>query len=314
MKEMTSEVCDRMRRMRIEHYGHRGKSSFARDLGIPISTYVHYEIDRLPPIDILLRASRLTHTRLDWLISGVGERREPLPTRRSPRIEALLRRIEALLQARPGELPQLELALAQIERQLEPGGRLSDAMTAAARHGPQELIPILGSTAAGTAHYWHELAELQAGPEADARLESLIEACAGPGEETAAQFGQRSLTGAVSLVQCSQPNDHGLVEFLCAPDFKARHPRSVAWRIDGESMAPRYLDGDFVLASPDVPAATGHPCVARQRGQIGVNCKLFAQTGDQVQLIPVNPDYPTQELPESELLWAWRVLGSVRLA
>ena len=65
--------------------------------------------------------------------------------------------------------------------------------------------------------------------------------------------------------------------------------------------------------SPDAPAVDGHPCVARQQGQIGVNCKLFQQQGDEIALVPVNEQFAIQRFPTNQLLWARRVLYSVRL-
>src|SRR5262249_25130369 len=88
----------------------------------------------------------------------------------------------------------------------------------------------------------------------------------------------------------------------------------IAWRIDGSSMAPRYRDGDFVIVSPHLPAADGYPCVAHQRGQIGVNCKIFKREGADVVLIPINESSSLQRFNAGELVWAHRVLLSVRLS
>jgi hypothetical protein len=53
--------------------------------------------------------------------------------------------------------------------------------------------------------------------------------------------------------------------------------------------------------------------VARQAGQIGVNCKLYQPRGDRIALIPVNPQHSVQWIAADQVLWAHRVLFSVRL-
>jgi hypothetical protein len=53
--------------------------------------------------------------------------------------------------------------------------------------------------------------------------------------------------------------------------------------------------------------------VARQTGQIGVNCKLYRAEGDDILLIPINEAYEMQRVPKVSINWAWRVLASVRL-
>jgi phage repressor protein C with HTH and peptisase S24 domain len=121
------------------------------------------------------------------------------------------------------------------------------------------------------------------------------------------------LIETASLVQLSRPDELGFIEFLDCPSIKAKHPRAIAWRIDGDSMSPRYEDDDFVIVSPDEPAAEGYPCVAHQTGQIGVNCKIYSRAGDDVILIPINESAPPHRVKAGEIAWAHRVLYSVRL-
>ncbi|MFV0445890.1 MAG: S24 family peptidase [Planctomycetaceae bacterium] len=300
--------------LRTLHYGLRGKAKFAQALGIRRSSYAHYEIDRVPPAEILLRAARVTRTRLEWLISGEGEASEPVSSPTSQYADRLAARLRTILHAHPELIPQGEVFLGLLSQLHETvTGPAQRATQMLERPGLDHLVPIVGSTSAGTARYWHELPDSTDGPVADAQLESRIAQCTEPTVETAAQFGQTTAEGVVSLVQLSEPDQRGVIEFLAAPEFKAAHPRCVAWRIDGDSMAPRYCDGDFVLTSPLAPAENGYACVARQAGQLGVNCKLFRQVEDTVWLIPVNANHPTQVLPRAEIVWAWRVLASVRV-
>jgi hypothetical protein len=180
-----------------------------------------------------------------------------------------------------------------------------------------DLVPVIGSTAAGPARFWEELDQSSGGPEADRRLEELLS----QNSEHAVRRSNLVMVTPdsdqsrdVALIQLSQPDVLGFVEFLSCPAVKLKYPKAVSWRIDGVSMSPRHEDGDFVITSPDHPAIEGHPCVARQQGQIGVNCKIYRRDGDDVVLIPVNESLSPQRCNVKELLWAHRVLYSVRLA
>lgn len=310
-------ICARLSAVRHEHFGPRGKARFARELGIRPSTYHHYEWERTPPVEVLVRAARVTGTDLVWLLTGeTAAESGPGPAEPGPE-HSVVSRLQRLLQLRPELERSVAGFLSLLEEMAdsfpEPQTPLSDEPPAASDRG---LIPIVGGTAAGTAHYWRELTESGGVPEAERRLDELLQ------EHTRRAVHEAELLAAVpdaqpgrpvSLVQFSRPDELGLIEFLNCPDAKARYPQAVAWRVDGDSMAPRYRDGDLVLTSPDQAAVEGHPCVARQRGQIGVNCKIFRRDGPDVVLVPINEAYGAQRIRTDDLLWAWRVLYAVRL-
>ena len=50
----ANSIIDRVVLLRQQYSGDRGKSKFARSLGISASTYNYYENNRIPPIEILL--------------------------------------------------------------------------------------------------------------------------------------------------------------------------------------------------------------------------------------------------------------------
>lgn len=307
----TPAICRRLRALREEFFGTRGRSQFARELGIGPSTYAHYETDRVPSAPLLLQASRITRTSLVWLISGDGPR--AAADADVDRDSKVLEQIRQLLTERP----ELEKPLSRFVAGLSVQSATGSHSQAAAADHRRGLIPVLGSTAAGPARYWEELPTIAEGPAIDRRLETLLEHVRPRDHrdaETVTRIAAHEIgTGRVALVQYSTPDERGILEFLDAPGVKARHPAAVAWRIDGDSMSPRYSDGDFVLTSSDAPAVENQPCVARQRGQIGVNCKLFRRDGQDVLLIPINEQHPVQRVRATSLLWAWRVIGSVRI-
>ena len=63
-------MADRLRNVRILKFGPRGKSAFAKALGIPLQTYVHYEQGRIPPPDLLARIMSVARVNPSWLKSG----------------------------------------------------------------------------------------------------------------------------------------------------------------------------------------------------------------------------------------------------
>lgn len=315
MKPTNRDLRNRLAEIRLRHFGPRGKSRFARELGLQPSTYNHYEKDRTPPVDLLVLAARLTRTSLTWLLTGHGPIEAEAAERVDPEAGAIVERLEQLLARRP----DLKRSAADFVELMERAAGTSEP--AVTPHGASirvdELVPVVGSTAAGPARFWSEVEGSTVDPPADSRLEQLLqqqsERRVRPAELTAAVPDVPSAE-SVSLIQLSRPDETGIVEFLGCGAVRSKYPRAVAWRIDGDSMAPRYRDGDFVIGAPDVPAVEGHPCIARQRGQIGVNCKIFHREGNRISLIPVNESSPTQTSDESDLLWAQRVLFSVRVS
>lgn len=306
----AAKICQRLRKLRLEMFGPRGRSRFARELGIGVSTYSNYENHRLPPATLLLRAAEVTGASLQWLVSG-KECPSDDALAAGDQCRELLIAVERVISQQPDLLPQL----AEYVRRLDAASNPLSTSSAKDRQSAG-LIPLVGSTAAGPARFWSEVSGAAEGQQVDSRLEALLEeldstAEIRPGNLSSAPA--RSAPQRVSLIQFANPDEEGLLEFVDAPAVWMRHPRAVAWRIDGDSMSPRFADGDLVLTSPEHPAIENQPCVARQAGQIGVNCKLYRREGDDVLLIPINERHRVQRVEGDSLIWAWRVLCSVRL-
>ena len=66
----TAAICERLKHVRIQVCGTRGQSHFAALLQLSPSTYNYYEKGRIPPVDVLDRAAKVTGAPLLWLIRG----------------------------------------------------------------------------------------------------------------------------------------------------------------------------------------------------------------------------------------------------
>jgi transcriptional regulator with XRE-family HTH domain len=66
----TAAICERLKQVRVQVCGTRGQSHFAALLNLSPSTYNYYEKGRIPPVDVLDRAARVTGAPLLWLIRG----------------------------------------------------------------------------------------------------------------------------------------------------------------------------------------------------------------------------------------------------
>ncbi|MEI7835636.1 MAG: S24 family peptidase, partial [Planctomycetota bacterium] len=186
---------------------------------------------------------------------------------------------------------------------------------ATATHGGADRaawVPVLGRSAAGVAQFWSDakqaagitqLADLIARQGGTQHLQPMIVSAA-----------DGAVPGPVWLVTLDSPGTDGVVEFLAAPDLKARYADAFALRIDGDSMSPDIRHGDLVVLSPSAAAQDGHAAVIQLDGQIGVTCKLLRRAGGNVHLLPINEAFPSQTFPANNVLWALRVLARVRLS
>ena len=69
-KNPANEICRRVVELRLKAAGPRGKSKFAKQLGISPSTYDYYEGSRTPPAEMLVRIAEVAGADLHWLLTG----------------------------------------------------------------------------------------------------------------------------------------------------------------------------------------------------------------------------------------------------
>ena len=331
-KSPRPEICGRIAQLRLETAGARGKSSFAKQLGLSPSTYDYYEATRVPPADVLVRIAAVAGADLRWLLTG-EDRAEAGP----PADHPVLRRAAALLAKSPDAAKPLAAFLdilaevgrfpakpkpvagqedpppAEPDEEPPPKPPADEAERAAPSPKQRGLgwIPVLGRSAAGVAHFWRD----GQGPAGLTTLDELIARHASGEADvraaTVAEADGRDET-AVRIVTLACPEAGEVSQFVDAPRIKARWSDAFALRIDGDSMAPDIRHGDLAIVSPSVPAVDGRAAIVQLRGQIGVTCKLFSRREETVHLVPVNDRYEIATFPAAELVWALRVLGRVR--
>ena len=318
------ETCQRLERLRREIFGPRGRAAFARALGISPSTYNYYEKTRPPPADLLARAADVTGADAEWLLTGRGDPFPAAPSKdRDTELSQDLHGALARFSDRAGATPKgaaarvaLERLLSEVRRTLPPAEDPWEPYLGAVK---ATCVPIIGRTAAGLLAQWEDFfaghdesdtldgfigrLEGKAGRQRPADMQS-----ADPGLPPEAPFGREA-----RLIQLSEPTPDGCVEFVDLAGVQEVAPGTFGLRVDGDSMAPRILDGDIVISRRDALPEPGQTVIVRLQGRIGVTVKLWRPEGDRVHLIPVNEAYDPTVCRRDDVLWACRVLGVVRL-
>ncbi len=313
-------IIERIIHLREQHSGIRGKSKFARSLGISASTYNYYENNRIPSLKILLKISEVTGADLNWLLTG---KKTPKTDIKEPEIftfgsnKSLFQKLDNLLKVNPKwEEPisaffELLCEKKVFEKEIYP--EIHPVKSAR-----PSWIPVLGRTAAGIIHFWDK--EILPKPkQAVTELDELVKKHIGKTILSSAD-GKVSIDlqalplvegiekWQANLIQVSGQEQNEIVEFVQCEEVFELFPDSFALHIDGDSMSPRINDGDVVILSPSVPAAQGQIGVVRLSKQIGVTCKLIRSTEQNVHLIPINERYETKVVAKKDLLWALAVL------
>ncbi len=317
-KSDDNAIIERIKFLRQQFAGIRGKSKFARALGISPSTYSYYEDDRVPPVDLLLKICEVTGADLHWLLEG----KEAAENSAFGLNGELLQKLDVLFTKNP-ELK--EPALAFIKLLCEKKGleeKLGYEVSATGRVRPG-WIPILGRTAAGIVHFWDQTL-LPDPKQAVTQLEDLVEEHLGKkivnskDGSVSIDLQTKALLDGIkieqaNLIQVSGTKEKQIVEFVQCEEIHKLFPDSFALQIDGDSMSPKINDGDIVIVSPSVSAVQGQIAIARIANQIGVTCKLIRTTDKDVHLIPINERYETKVLNKKDLLWALAVLCHVSI-
>ena len=311
-------LIERIKFLRKQYAGGRGKSKFARALGISASTYSYYENDRVPPIELLLKICEITGADLQWLLTGSRTEKK---LAFGPNNE-LLQKLDDLFTNNP-EMTRAVLAFTELLCEKKGLEKQLYRVTQPAKPEHPGWIPVLGRTAAGMVHFWDKTF-LPQPKQAITELDELVKKHIGKTVLGSAD-GAMSIDlqaqplienlkrKQVNLIKVGGTEKEQIVEFVQCQEIHKLFPDSFALHIDGDSMSPRINDGDIVILSPSVPAAQGQIGIARLANQIGVTCKLIRITANEVHLIPINERYETKVVAKNDLLWALAVLCHIRV-
>lgn len=319
----VNAIIERIRLIREQFAGKRGKSKFAHSLDISPSTYNYYENNRVPPIEILLKICDVTGTDLEWLLTG-KKAGNISKTRLNNQAESynytLMRKIDTILSSSPELAEPISAFIDILSQKKGIEKHISQSRKEFNKDRPA-WIPVLGRTAAGLVHFWQQ----QTIPEtkqAVTELDELVKKYTGKeiigfaGGTISVDLQAKVVIDGLkkseaNLVQISSIQSDDIVEFVQCEQIHQLFNDSFALRVDGDSMSPRVNDGDIIIISPSVPAAQGQIGVVHVKNQIGVTCKLIRMADENVHLIPINEKYETKIVNKSDLLWALAVLCHV---
>lgn len=312
-------VIQRIVKVRTDIAGVRGRSKFAKALGLSPSTYSYYEQDRLAPVSILLKISEITGVDLHWLLTGLTEKDGGV-LQQHPR---LARQLSSFLRSNPASAGTIEAFVELLSEKM-----VVESDHAVRNHSPEfsrsSWIPILGRTAAGVVHLW-EQTDLSDSKEVVTKLQSLIKEHTNSNVansrigrmcvdfQAKPPFFKAMEAKRANLVQISPSHGEQIVQFIESEEIRRSFPDCFALQIDGDSMSPRINDGDVVILSPSAPAAQGQVAVVCISNQIGVTCKIIRITDEVVHLIPINERYETKVVSKKDLVWALSVLCHIKL-
>lgn len=312
-------VIGRIIQLRQGYAGSRGKSKFAKALGLKSSTYSYYEQGRLPKMPVLLKICEITGTDMHWLLTG----QTACQTQPSSKHSELATKLSSLLAKNPASAEPILAFVEFLTDKVAIDAQPSRDDRVEAETSRPDWIPILGRTAAGTVHFWQQ-SSLPSAETAVVELDALVKKYTDKAIMSTLD-GQmdidlrskpllEALRGAqANLVQIAPNAEDDIVQFVESEPIRRLFRDSFALEIDGDSMAPRINDGDIVVLSPSVPAVQGHVAVARLTGQIGVTCKIIRTTDEQVHLIPINERYDTKIVSRKDLLWSLAVLCHIKI-
>ena len=83
-------------------------------------------------------------------------------------------------------------------------------------------------------------------------------------------------------------------------------PRAFAVSVAGDSMEPRYHEGDVAFLEPSKPVRQHDTVIARLKEE-GVVFKIYSRTGDTVRFSSYNPAYLPFEVKAREIAWIFPV-------
>lgn len=107
------------------------------------------------------------------------------------------------------------------------------------------------------------------------------------------------------------------IDYLPGTFRDCEDPKMFGLVVEGDSMAPEYPDGSYVVCSPkhweDHGYTAGEPYVLRfKNGDSTFKFIHILEDGVRLELVPMNPNYPTKRIKENEVAHASLVRGGYK--
>lgn len=127
----------------------------------------------------------------------------------------------------------------------------------------------------------------------------------------------KSFSSSIPLISWVQAGHWGDIqlgtveEFYPCPEKHSRH--TFALKVQGESMAPDFVNSEIIFIDPEVEARNGSCVVVRQNGNTEATFKQLIIDGSQKYLKALNPNWPNpiiEMLPDAVICGV--VIGSYR--
>ena len=100
-------------------------------------------------------------------------------------------------------------------------------------------------------------------------------------------------------------------EYVRCPDV--HDPQAFAARVVGDSMAPKYTEGDIVIFAPNTPAADGDDCFIRFADDWSTTFKQYrADEGGKIRLVARNEKYPPETYEPERVSGLWPAVMRVQ--
>ena len=85
-------------------------------------------------------------------------------------------------------------------------------------------------------------------------------------------------------------------------------PQAFSLIVKGDSMEPRYLEGDKIIVDPEIQCENGDPCIVRINEE--VTFKIFNVNDNEIRLKALNKKYPDMVIPKNGKV-DFQIIGKV---
>jgi repressor LexA len=212
---------------------------------------------------------------------------------RNPPSDELLRKLEQILEFQPGTL----LHMAHMERM------------------PADVREQYESSEAENKRLRQLLKDVVEGKGDSARLGNVLAETGSGAGQGPTTLSPGRLVPVINRVSAGYPTDFddldypvGVAEdYVRCPDL--HDPNAFAVRVVGDSMEPKYREGDVVILSPAAEVRSGDDCFVRFESPHETTFKrVFFEEEDKVRLQPRNEKYPPMIVPGQKINGVYRAV------